>query len=194
MEAFIEIRKRAREKRDKAIDQARHEYAETLTRISALEQDLLGRDPSSHKTISSCINRVLPTDRTFTTVDVMCALEGLDPGKVWRKRSVDSHLSRLRERGVVRRVRKSKGTEPAIYARVGVKLEPLPFQGMTLVEVVAEVLGDQSMSQTELVVAMLEAGYDSVQTPAALRNHVGVVLRGDRKRFRRASGKWVLAR
>lgn len=44
MEAFTQLRKHALAKRDKAIAAARNEYAETLTRISALEQDLLGRD------------------------------------------------------------------------------------------------------------------------------------------------------
>jgi len=103
MEAFNELRRHAREKRDKAIASVRDEYAATLVRIAALEQDLLGREPSTHKTIAGCINRVLPSDRPFTTVDVMTALEALDPGRVWRKRSVDSHISRLRERGVMRR-------------------------------------------------------------------------------------------
>jgi hypothetical protein len=94
MDAFIELRKRAREKRDKAIGQARSEYADTLRKIAELEQDLLGREPSSHKTIASCIDSVIPTDRVFTTVDVMASLEALDPGRVWRKRSVDSHIAR----------------------------------------------------------------------------------------------------
>ncbi len=123
----------------------------------------------------------------------MTSLEALDPGRVWRKRSVDSHISRLRERGVVRRLRKSKGTEPAQYVRVGVKVAPAPFEDKTLLEVIGEVLGGHSMTQTELVVAMLEAGYQSTMEPRAMRNAVGVVLRGDRGRFVVRGGKWGLA-
>jgi DNA-binding transcriptional ArsR family regulator len=191
MEAFNELRKRARDKRDKAIDSARKDYAATLTRISALEQDILGREVSTHKTISGCINRVLPSDRPFTTVDVMTALEALDPGRVWRKRAIDNHISRLRDRGVVTRLRKSNGTEPAIYARKGVETEPLPFQGKTLLEVVGEVLGDRSLTVTELVVHMLEAGYVTKMTPKVLRSSVGALLRKEAGRFKGEGGKWV---
>jgi hypothetical protein len=191
MEAFNSLRKHAREKRDKAIALVREEYAATLVRIAGLERDLLGREPSSHKTISSCVNRVLPNDRAFTTVDVMTALEAMDPGRVWRKRSVDSHISRLRERGVVRRLQKAKGSEPAQYARVGVKVAPMPFGDKTLPEVMAEVLAGHSMTQTELAVAMIDAGYQTTMTPRALRDAIGVVLRkGDR--FVGRGGKWAV--
>jgi hypothetical protein len=191
MEAFNELRKHAREKRDKAIGKVRDEYTATLVRIAALEQDLLGRDPSSHRTISSSINSVLPNDRPFTTVDVMTALEALDAGRVWRKRSVDSHISRLRERGVVRRLTKAKGLEPAVYARVGVKVAPAPFEDRTLVEVMGEVLAGRSLTQTELAVAMLEAGYQTTMAPKALRDAVGVVLR--KGQFNKRAGKWIVA-
>lgn len=55
MEAFNALRKQARDKRDKLIAEARRQYEETLTKIAALEQDLLGREPSEHKSIASCI-------------------------------------------------------------------------------------------------------------------------------------------
>ncbi len=74
MEAFTELRKRAREKCDSSIEKAKGEYKDTLTRIAALEQDLNGQVSSLHKTISSAIESVIPTDRTFTTVDVMTGL------------------------------------------------------------------------------------------------------------------------
>lgn len=192
MEAFTTLRKHAREKRDKAIAAARDAYAATLVSIATLEQDLLGRDPSTHKTVASCVNRVLPSDRPFTTVDVMTALEALDPGRVWRKHSIDGHLYRLRERGVVRRLQKAKGLEPAIYARVGVKVEPTAFGDSTLLEVASAVLAGRNLTQTELVVAMLEAGYHSTMAPKLLRNRLGVVLRRERKRFVRNGGKWAL--
>ena len=43
MNAFTELRRQAKEKRDKAIGQARADYADTLVKIATLEQDLLGR-------------------------------------------------------------------------------------------------------------------------------------------------------
>lgn len=191
MNVFIELRKQARDKRDKAIAQAREDYTATLRRIASLEQDLCGREPTNHRTIASCIESVMPTDRVFTTVDIMTSLEALDPKRDWRKRSVDSHLSRLRGRGIVRRVKKSRNTQPAIYVRVGVEVEPLPFGDMTLPEVVEEVLKScQPCRQTELVMAMLEAGYQTTMSPKALRDAAGRVLRGDEGRFREKSGEW----
>lgn len=102
MDAFNELRRQARERREKAICEARDAYAATRARIAALEQDILGRDLSSHRTIASCIDSLLPTDRTFTTVDILAGLEALDPRRNWRKRPLDSHISRLRERGPMR--------------------------------------------------------------------------------------------
>ena len=138
MQAFNEIRRKALEKRDKAIGIARAEYAETLARIAAIEQDILGREPSTHKTISSCVNRVLPQDRQFTLDDILAGLEALDPGRVWRRRSVDSYIFRLREKGIIRRLRRSKKTDPAIYVRVGVEVEKRPFENMTIKEGAAQ--------------------------------------------------------
>ena len=188
MEAFNSIRKHAREKRDKLIAQARTEYAATLVRIAELEQDLTGSNPPGKRTMSSCIHSALPTDRPFTTVDILTALEAMDPGRVWRKHTIDSYISRLRERRIVRRLRKSRGTEPALYARAGVQVDAQPFGDKTLAQVVGEVLGAKSLTQTELVMAMIDAGYQSTMTPQALRNAVGVVLREGP--FKRREGKW----
>ncbi len=177
MHEFKALRSKAREKRDRAIERAREEYAATLVRIASLEQDLLGKHHSTRQKISACIESVIPTDRTFTTVDIMSALEALDDRRVWRKRSVDNHLSRLRERGLVRRLRKSRNTEPALYVRVGVDVEQRPFEDMTLPEVVESVLVDGPKSPTEIVVAMLEAGYETTMAGMSLRNAVGRALR-----------------
>lgn len=129
MDAFNTLRKQAREKRDKTLAAARNEYAATLVRIAALEQDLNGRDPPAHRSIASCVESVIPTDRSFTTVDIMSGLEALDPRRVWRKRSVDSHIARLREKGLVIRLKRSQLRLPAVYVREGVEVESSPFGG-----------------------------------------------------------------
>jgi hypothetical protein len=189
---FGEIRRQAAERRDRAISTAREEYAATLARIAALEQDLLGREPSSHRSLASCIDSVIPTDRTFTTVDILAGLEGIDPRRTWRKRSIDSHIQRLRAKGILRRLDKARAHQPAQYARVGVQVERRPFEGMTLAEVVREVLAMRPMRQTELVLAMLDAGYRTAMSKKRLRDAVGVVLRKDQRRFRRTTGIWQM--
>jgi DNA-binding transcriptional ArsR family regulator len=188
MNEFIALRTRAREKRDTTIAHARQEYEATLVQIASLEQDLLGRESSRHKKISASIESVIPNGRPFTTVDILAGLEAIDPGRVWRKRSIDNHLSRLRERGLVRRMRKAKGTEPALYVRVGADVAKLPFEDMTLPEVIRAVL-TRPMTQTELTVRMLEAGYETTMSKPVLRNAVGVELR--KCGYRNDGGKWV---
>lgn len=195
MKEFVALRAKAREKRDLAIARARTEYEETLTRIAALEQDLLGKEVSSHRQISECVERVIPTDREFTTVDVMTALEALDPGRVWRKRSVDSHISRMRERGLIRRLRKARtgahANEPAVYVRAGVPVAERPFQGQTLRDVLKATLADGPMTQLELTVTLLERGYDTTMTPRAFRAAVGGQLRNNPADFVKVDGKWA---
>jgi hypothetical protein len=191
MNAFNELRKNARDKRDKVIESARNDWIATLVRIAALEQDILGRDVSTHEPISSCINRALPTDRSFTTLDILMTLEAMDPRRGWRKRAVDNHVFRLRDRGVVVRLRKARGDEPAVYALSGVEAKAEPFEGKTLIEVLAEVLGDRSLTTTELVVDVLEAGYVTKMTPKVLRSAVGAMLRKEKGRFRQDGGKWA---
>lgn len=189
MKEFTTLRTRAREKRDKAIDRIRADYSETLVQISKLEHALLGRVISSTKKVSACIEYVIPTDRTFNTTDVMTSLEALDPGRVWKKASVNGHISVLREKGIVRRVKKSRNNSPAVYARIGVKVDPVPFEGQTLTQVVATVLSERKLNQTELVVAILEAGYETAMLPQTLRNAVGLILRKSGL-FRTDAGKW----
>lgn len=189
MQAFNELRKRARDKRDKAIALIRQDYDQTLARIAALEQDILGRDLSTHRTISSCINAAIPNDRPFTIPDVLHALEAADPRRVWRKRSIENHMSRLRERGVVRRLRKHRGVESAVYVCNGVDVEAEPFEDKTLSDVVAEVLGNRRMTITELAVAVLEAGYVTTMNDRTLRTSIGVILR--KGAFKLEGGKWA---
>ncbi|MBC7853427.1 MAG: hypothetical protein IAF94_08330 [Pirellulaceae bacterium] len=188
---FGQLRNRARDLRDKRIGYARREYELTLVTIAKLEQDLTGKYSSRRKKISACIESVIPTEREFTTVDILAGLEALEPGRNWRKRSVDCHLSRLRQRGLIRRLKRHKNNEPAIYVRAGLKVPELPFQDMTLAEVVEQVLV-RPMTQTELVIVMLEAGYESGMNKSYLRNAVGSLLRTSPV-YRNVRGKWSKA-
>ena len=76
---------------------------------------------------------------------------------------------------------------PAVYVRSGVPVPAIPFEDMTLPEVIRAVL-THPMRQTELVVAMLEQGYETTMTRNALRDAVGVELR--KGTFRNEGGKW----
>jgi hypothetical protein len=192
MNSFSELRRQAREKRDKAINIANDIYSATLTRIAALEQDLTGHNPSTHRTLSDCINNAMPFDRPFTTIDVMAALEGMDPTRAWRKLSINNHMGRMRRAGIIRRLRRPSGKQPAQYVRLGVQVEPSPCEGKTLTDVLLELLPGKAMTLTELAVTVLEAGFPTKMKARGMRCAIGQAVRKDR-RFAREGGKWALA-
>lgn len=187
MKEFIALRAKARERRDKVIAEARREYEYQLVQIAKLEQDLLGKVSSRHKSISAAVDSVIPRDRSFTTVDVMTGLEAMDPTRVWRKRSVDFVMTRLRERGIIKRLKRASIHEPAVYARSEAPVKPAPLADMTLLQVIGKVLA-KPMTSTEVVVAVLEAGYETAMGRNNLRNHV--VRELGRAGFKSDGGKW----
>ena len=65
---------------------------------------------------------------------------------------------------------------------------------MKLVDVLESVLSkaEKPMTQTEMVVSMLESGYETEQEPSYLRNHVGTVMRNSSQFEKTASGRWRL--
>jgi hypothetical protein len=195
MELFNELRAKARANRDKIIARAKEEYAASLARINELEQDLLGRDRPQHKTLSACVDSTLPRDAPFTTSEIMVKLELLDPKRTWRKRSVDDHITRLRKRGVVRRVHRPSGSmSGAVYIRADVNGKPVPFGDKTLQEAVAQLLADQGpLNVAEVAVKLLEDGYHTTMGARRLRDAVSAVFRKHSARFSQRAGKWALA-
>lgn len=181
---FNALRTIARERRDKALAEIQAEYAANIVAIAKLEQDLCGKVSTRHKTISSAVESVIPSDRSFTTEDILAALEAKDPGRVWRKRSLDSHIQRLRERGLLKRLSKANGNERAVYARsdLGPEGESRP-----IAEYIAQVLV-KPMTVTEVTLAILEAGFKTRMTRQYLRNYVGRELR--ERGYMRTGDRW----
>lgn len=184
---FAALRTRAREQRDNAIAHIRAEYQANLLQIAELEQRLLGRiDPRRVKT-SAAIERVIPRDEPFTVADLMASLEGLDAGRVWPKASVHRHITKLRHLGLVRRVKRHKVNEPAVYARTdgAVKTEA---EDKNLRQVIRETV-THPMRTAEVVVALLEGGYKTKMIPGHFRTTVIRQLR--QLGLRERGGKWA---
>jgi len=183
---FAALRTQAREQRDKAIAHIRADYQTSLLQIAELEQRLLGKiDPRRVKT-SAAIERVIPRDEPFTVADVMAALESLDAGRVWPKASVHRHITKLRHLGLVRRVRRHKVNEPAVYARTDgpVKVEA---EDKNLRQVILETV-TRPMRTAEVVVALLEGGYKTSMIPGHFRTTVIRQLR--QLGLKEKGGKW----
>jgi hypothetical protein len=189
MNEFNALRTKARERRDKIVADATREYFETLTKIATLEQDLIGRRSSSYMTVGQCVLKVLPTDRTFTTADIRALLLGLDALRDWGTRSINDAVTKLYNRGKIRRLRRSRPGEPAVYAAEGVELPAQP--SMTLQEAIATALESRPLNETELCVALLEQGYDSGMNKVALRRVIAAELRAGP--FERVGRKWGYA-
>lgn len=187
---FGQLRNRARQQRDARIAFAKKEYELTLIDIAKLEQNLLGKYSTRRKNISACIESVIPSDREFTTVDIASGLEALEPGRNWRMRSIVSHLHVLRERGIIERVSRHKNNQPAVYVRKGLPVKKHEFADLTLLQVIQKIL-TRPLTQTELVVLMMEHGYETGMNREFLRNRVGQILRTSPEFKREGAGRWV---
>jgi hypothetical protein len=185
---FTALRKRAKDKRDKGIAILRDEYERALAQIAALEQDLLGMRPANYRKIVDAVNAVIPKTAEFTMPDVMAGLEALDPRRAWRRRSVDWVIVRMRKRGTITRLKRANIHEPAVYVRSEAAPPKTGLDDMTLLEVIGKVLV-RPMTTTEVVVAVLEAGYQTTMGRTHLRNHVTRLL--NRGGFKQDAGKWV---
>ncbi len=185
MKTLSDRRAKVRALRDKAIQRARDECKRTLARIATMEFN-------RRTMLSTCVESVIP-DHEFTVVDILAALESLDPIRVWRRHAVNNHLSRMLDRGQIRRTRRSCGrADPAIYARVEVDAPKRPFFNMSLVHAIAAVRGNRTLNATELTVAIIEAGYETRMSRRTLRDAVGAVMRKV-GRFRKDADRWTRA-
>ncbi len=93
----------------------------------------------------------------------------------------------------MRRIRSAGINRPALFVSADLEIPPLPFENMKLVDVIAKVLqgAGKPLTLTEIVVFMLEGGYESQQTPKMLRNHVGTTMRKSGQRFLVSDRRWV---
>ncbi len=120
--------------------QARADYEVALVQIATLEQGLTGIRPKRDRSAASCIESVIPREATFSTVEILAGLEALDPGRIWNKRTVDNHLSKLRAVGLVRRLKRANLHERAIYVRSDSANHGGPLGDKTLIDVIGMVL------------------------------------------------------
>lgn len=184
---FVALRARAKARRDRLVKEADEEYQANLVEIATIERNLLGKRPAKSQNVSTCINQVLPKDETFTVNDIMRRLESLDSGRYWRLRTVNSHISILRERGIVKRLSRPGGAAPARYACSGYDFDVSPIANMSLCDVIRSVLV-RPMTTVEVAVAVREAGYRTTMTDKRFLRHVVKELG---RQFGQAGGKWA---
>lgn len=181
---FNALRTIARERRDKALAEIQADYAANILAIGKLEQSLCGKRSNPVKQITAIIESAIPADKSFTTDDLLAALEAKEPGRAWRKKSLNNYISRLRCRGVIKRLSKASGTEPAVYVRAEVGPE---HDSRPLGDYIGEVLV-RPMTATEVTLAILEAGFKSRMPRHAIRKYVASELKA--RGYRRSGERW----
>ena len=164
MSQFDDLRQLARDKRDTAIDAAKSEYHKELLSINALEKKL-GRKPSLKgrpKPITALrveIMEAIPTDRNFTVYDVLESLGMADTEKA----RVRTTFDRMINRKEIKRVRRGRKGNPALFAVWDFGPIPSELNDMSQIKAAETVLRDLGPSTlVELVVAMCERGYVAV--------------------------------
>jgi hypothetical protein len=177
-EFFSAAISKARAKRDRAIAKARHDYQDTIRRIHQRAYGKLIRQRKrGAQRLGLLIDSVVPRHREFTIADIIAALTEIDPRRYWHANSVGNHLTMLRKRGVIRRTRRHRPTEPSRYVHVDAPVPLRILEDMTLREVALAVRGNRTMTLTELTVAIREAGYDTKMNGKRLRDALAVIFR-----------------
>jgi hypothetical protein len=185
---FLNLRIKARTRRDAAIQAARDEYEQTLRDIEALQAKLYKQLPQGNSvSLAAAVQAVMPQDREFTVSDIMTALEARYPRRIWILNSVNNRIMKLRSKGHIVRLSRAKIGISAVYAVKGFQSSINPGADLTLAEAIRLVMV-RPLTISEAVVAILEVGYRTTMPPNAFRTVVAKTL-GD-KGYRRMGGKW----
>lgn len=175
MNHIASLRVVAAEKRDRAIAKAKQDYKETIAKLDAVALALLDAVTSEECRISHRIESLIPRSEAFSVRQIMEGLEQMDPTRRWDGVVVRQHLTYLRRRGIIKRVRRASTKTPAMYVRTQEGIEASPDRDRPLIEILKSV-ATKPMTTTEFAVAATEAGYQTQQTPARFRNTIATVL------------------
>ena len=166
MSTFNELRKLARENRDKQIESIRDEYEATLDSIKKLEKLMIPRKPSLKGRPKPAvpmrvqIMEVVPKDSTFTAQEVLGWLE-LDASEFTRVRTTIYRLIKL---GQVKRIRRGRSNIPAIFAVSDYGSPSNQLNELSQIEAAEIVLRElgRPVDLTLLCVEMMERGFEPV--------------------------------
>ena len=161
MKDFDELRRLAREKRDAAIDDARHEYRLTLESINDLQIRLLKKPSQKGKPkplvpMRKKILDAVPVDRTWTVDEV---LDWLNLPKT-DKNQIRANLTKMIKAGTVKQIRRGKRNVIALFAVAGFESPANDLNGMSQIKAAKTVLAEiGDVDVQTLAVAMVERGY-----------------------------------
>ena len=166
MNEFRTLREAAASKRDAAIRDAKKEYAITVEKIAELEGRFKGRrkpraKASPKTTLADLIYAQLPDDRTFSVDDVCGLVKNAEPDRERTRATIITNLNRMARAGAIKRVRIATTGKPVLYAMAD-------FDGTearTMLDWAKDVEGWETMETVELMVKMVEDGFEMEVPP-----------------------------
>ena len=167
MDEFRKLREAAAAKRDGAINRAKAEHAKTVQKIAELEDRIRGKrrprpNARPKTTLADTIYSVLPDDRTFTIDDVCGLVKSAEPERERSRASINTNVNRMLHAGTLKRVSYAKAGKPAVFAM----MTCVATEARTMLDWAREIDGHRDMPAVELMVAMVEAGYEMASPPA----------------------------
>lgn len=166
MNEFSKLREAAASKRDAAIDAAKREYSITIQKIAELQGRFTGtRKPRARAkpktTLADLIYAQLPDDRTFSVNDVHGLVKNAEPDRERTRATIITNLNRMARAGSIKRVRMATTGKPVLYAMADFD-EP---KARTMIDWAKDVEGWATMKSVELMVKMVENGYEMEVSP-----------------------------
>lgn len=195
MNTFNELRKLARENRDKQIESIRSDYQQSLSEINLLEKRLIEPKPSLRGQTKPAvpmrvqIMEVVPKDSTFTAQEVLGWLE-LDASEFTRVRTTIYRLIKL---GQVKRIRRGRSNIPAIFAVSDYGSPSNQLNELSQIEAAEIVLRElgRPVDLTLLCVEMMERGFEPVAGKAGFKKSLRSAM-GRSERFTVQDGLWKI--
>jgi hypothetical protein len=198
MDAIKILRHRAAAKRDDAIKAARQEFRDATRLLDQLDESLGQETPqrtprNGRASNLALIAEVMPKDRVFEVGEILELLGRAHPGRDFPPATIRSEFTKLIDRGVLRKVRKTaKGCVQ--WAAVECEVVEEPLLAMTLADAASVVLDEVGpLTATELVVHLKERGYRPDDDPRVLLVSLRESFKRNRGRFVRGeAGRWNL--
>ncbi|MEX2307129.1 MAG: hypothetical protein WD738_06030 [Pirellulales bacterium] len=198
MDAYQQLRQRAKQRRDEAIREARSLYDQALKRIELLERSL-GREmpkqtivpePDARRIMDLMVEN-MPMDRPFLAQELVELLRDLYPERDVAPKTVRAYLHRLIVRGEIRRVSRPKGKE-VLYAAKTCTADGPPDAAAALINVAETVLREVGpMTMLQLTLAIQDRGTRPELKPHSLMQSLGRALRDNQGRFVKGKeGRW----
>lgn len=192
MDNFSELKQLARDKRDAAIAAVKAEYRKELVSINELQKSLTEKPslkgrPKPEVPMWAQIMDVVPTDANFTVPELPDLLN-LPASETPRVRTT---IDRLINRRELKRIRRGRRGTPALFAVDSFGPPTNPLNDMSQIDAAEAVLrsAGRPMTLTELVVDMLERGYEPVSGKLKLRKSLGATMTRS-VQFVRQGEKW----